>query len=332
MTEQSGNSSLSGYRVLDIADAKGMFCARLLADMGAAVTRVEPPGAPPRDDPEYCYLNAGKSVLSLDLEQPAGQAELREMVKNADVLVETGQLQVSYEELSFINPGLVMVSITGASDLVAQATGGWLSVTGEPDRPLKLYGDQACYTASLFAANGILLALLARRETGRGQHLDVSLQACVAATLDHVLVRYLHQNEIAVRTGSRYWNGAFRILPCRDGYVLVSWQQHWETLVEWLQSEGMAEDLAEARWRDEQVRRDNAEHIAAVLEEWTLAHDAAELVATAQLMRFPWAKVATPVELAASPQHAARGYLREIQCPRTGRRYAAPGSPLRKVP
>ena len=88
-----------------------------------------------------------------------------------------------------------------------------MSVTGEPDAPLKLYGNQAYHTASLFAANGILLALWQRHATGRGQYIDISIMECVAATLDHVLVRYFYEGIVSGRQGSRHWNNAFRDFP-----------------------------------------------------------------------------------------------------------------------
>jgi benzylsuccinate CoA-transferase BbsE subunit len=272
-----------GCHILDLADARGAFCVTLLTKMGAEATRVEVATEDERD-------------------------KYRRLAANADVLVETfppGYLEslgLGYERLAEINPGLVMASITNfgqdgpyrdlkSCDLVAEALGGWLSVTGLPDAPLKLYGEQAYRTASLFAANGVMLALWRRYQTGRGQHIDISIMECVAATLDHVLVRYFYTGEVARRRGSRHWNDAFAVFPCRDGHILLSVFREWETLVAWLDSEGMAEDLTDSKWRDVATRRAGAEHIIAVLERWTSKHTAAELVEKGQLMRFPWAKV-----------------------------------------
>ncbi|MFA5308557.1 MAG: CoA transferase [Dehalococcoidales bacterium] len=268
---------LSGYKILDCTDAKGTLCVKTLAGMGAAVKRV-------------------------------GPETLREAVKTADILVETGapgypgEKGLGYKDLEKINPGLIMASITPfgqggpyqdfkASDLTLQAMGGWLSVTGEADAPLKLYGSQAYYTAGLFAANGILLALRHRRETGRGQHIDISIMECAAATLDQVPVRYFYQGIVSGRRGSRHWNNAFDIFRCRDGYILLSLQLNWETLAEWLDAEGMAEDLAEARWGDRAERDRHIEHIVEVLGKWTLTHGVKELAEKGQLMHFPWAEV-----------------------------------------
>jgi len=274
--------ALSGCTVLDLTDETGALCVQLLASMGAVITR-----------------------FSLDAE---GQQRLRALALTADVLIETfspgylSSLTLGYKDLSKINPRLIMASITPfgqdgpykdlkASDITLQALGGWISVTGEPGAPLKLYGDQAYHAASLFTANGVLLALLGRHATGRGQYLDISVFECVAAALDHVLPRYFYQGVVSRRQGTLHWNNAFRVFKCRDGYALLSIHAHWETLVEWLASEGMADDLAAKKYLDRAGRDRHIDHIIAVLESWALTHTADELVEKGQLMHFPWAEV-----------------------------------------
>ncbi|MBN1160761.1 MAG: CoA transferase [Dehalococcoidales bacterium] len=283
MYEKPGIATLAGYSVLDLTDEKGSLCVKLLSGMGA-------------------------DVIRLNLEKKRERNRLRSLIKKADFLIETFQpgylasLGMGYKDLAKINPRLVMVSITHfgqsgpyrdlkSSDLINQALGGWLSVTGEATKPLKLCGEQSYNTASLFAVNGILLALRQTHNTGKGQHIDISIMECVAATLDHVLPRYFYGGVVAERQGSCHWNNAFDILPCRDGYIMVSLHQHWDTLVEWLASEGMAEDLTDARWKDREERNRHIDHILQVLGKWTSTHRVDELVEKGQLMRFPWAGV-----------------------------------------
>jgi benzylsuccinate CoA-transferase BbsE subunit len=336
-------SILNKYRVLDLADEKGLFCSRLLADMGAEVIRIQKPGVPVARVPE----NAGKKAVTLDILKPAGRGLFQRLVQDADVLVESFQpgylvsMGLDYKALSRINARLIMVSITPygqtgpyrdykSSALVSSAAGGQAYVCGEPDGPpLKAPGPQAYYTAGLFAANGILLALLQRRVSGRGQYIDISIHECVAATLDHVLVRYFYEGVVARRQGGLYWNNSFRIFPCRDGYVLLSWSRDWETLVEWLDSEGLAGDLKDRRWLDEAERQRNVDHIVEVLEKWARTHTAVELVETGQLMRFPWAKVASIADVVQSPQFKERGLLVEAVEPVTGKTYRCPGEPVK---
>jgi crotonobetainyl-CoA:carnitine CoA-transferase CaiB-like acyl-CoA transferase len=346
MTQRSNaGGMLSAYRVFDLTDEKGMFCTRLLADMGAEVIRIENQTQETHDSASCCYFNAGKKKVKLDLATEPGGEEFRRMVKTADVVVEDQapacfeKLGLGYAALSEINSRLVMASITDfgqsgpyrdykSCDLVAVALGGQMYVCGSSQSPpLKPFGSHAYLTASLFAANGILLALWQRHTTGMGQHIDVSVMECAAAALDHVLVRYFYDGTVAKRQGSLHWNNAFRIFPCRDGYVLLSLFQHWETLVEWLDAEGLAGDLTGVRYRNREERVRCLDHIIEVLERWTRNHGVDELVEKGQMMHFPWAKVASIPELVASPQMAARNFFVAAEDPETGSKVRYPGTP-----
>ena len=203
-------------------------------------------------------------------------------------------------------------------------------VCGEPETsPLKPFGNQAYYSACLSAAIGILLALWNRHTSGRGQHIDISLQECVASTLDHILVRYFYEGVVARRQGSLHWNNAFRIFPCRNGYILLSLFQQWETLVEWLDAEGMAEDLTDKKWLDREKRLQQIDHVIDVLERWTKSHTVAELVEKGQLMHFPWAEVTSIPGLMDSPQLKERGFFVEVEHPQSGKKYKFPGVPCK---
>jgi len=335
-------SILSGCRVLDLTDEKGSLGSRYLADMGAEVIRLEKPGR----SADFHWENLGKRLITLDIELKQGQKVFRRLLETADVLVESrppgylDSLGLGYSSLSKLNPRLIMVSITPfgqtgpyrdykSCDIVASAMGGQLYLDGQPGSPpLKPFGSQSYYLASIFAAIGVMLALLSRHSSGRGQHIDISLQECAAAALDHVLVRYFYQGEVAKRQGSLHWNNAFRIFPCKDGYVLLSLLYQWETLVEWLESEGMAEDLTDSKWRDRDYRLQHIDHVIEALERWTKKHPAAGLVEKGQSMRFPWAEVASIPQLLASPQLKARGFWTEIEHPVTGKKFKFPAPVL----
>ena len=346
--EVNMGGALSGYRVLDLTDEKGMLCAKFLADMGADVVRVEKPQEKSaRRTADFCYLNAGKRSISLGLETEAGQDLFKRLVKTVHVVVESNapgysdSSGIGYPQLSEINPGLVMASITDfgqngpyrdykSCDMVVSALGGQMYVCGEPEKPpLKPFGNQGYYSACLFAAVGILLALSSRHTTGRGQHIDISAMECMASALDHVLVRYFYEGVVAKRQGSRHWNNAFRVFPCRDGYILLSLFQQWETLVEWLDAEGMAEDLTDKKWLNREERIKKIDHITGVLERWTGSHTVAELVEKGQLMRFPWAEVTSIPELVNSPQLAERNFFVDLECSDSGKKYKYPGAPCK---
>ncbi|MBN1188746.1 MAG: CoA transferase [Dehalococcoidales bacterium] len=333
---------LDGCRVLELADEKVIFCGKLLAEMGAEVVHIEKPG----QGTDRTSVNAGKRSISLDIEKEEGRELFRRLAGISDIVIEgfapgyLEKLGIDYRNLSSVSPRIIMASITHfgqtgpyrdykSSALVSAALGGQVLVCGDRDRPpLKPFGPQAYYTACLFAACGIMLALRQRHDTVRGQYIDISVHECTAATLDHQLVRYLYQGVAAERTGSLYWNNAFRIFPCKDGYILLSLMHQWETLVEWLDAEGMAQDLKQENWQDEETRHRNVAHIIEVLEKWTLNHNTDELVETGQLMHFPWARIASMADVLENPQLNARGFFIRARDEDTGRQYKHPGAPF----
>jgi crotonobetainyl-CoA:carnitine CoA-transferase CaiB-like acyl-CoA transferase len=248
------DSLLKGLRILDLADEKGSFCSKILADLGARVIKIEKPGGDParkkgpflkdteRPHPSlsFLYNNTNKLGITLNLERSEGRELFLRLTRECDVVVETfspghiEELDLGYEVLKKTCPGLILVSISGfgqsgprkshkSCDLVASAFGGQMYVTGAPpSTPLKIYGEQSYYSASLFAAIGILLALRKRRLTGQGDHIDISLQEAVTSTLEHVMVRYFFENIIPDRQGSQHWNHLFHVLPCKDGFIQLT--------------------------------------------------------------------------------------------------------------
>ncbi len=334
---------LSGYRAIEVTTDRGMFAGKLLHDLGADVVRIEPPGFS-RTDSDFLYCNAGKQHVTLDLDDPADKMTFNQLLKDTDFFIEDGQPGemaarcLGYEDIRKLNPGIIYASISDFGQDVQhnekrltepelQAISGWLSVTGGPDRPMELPGNPAWKVAGLFAVNGVLLALYHRHENGRGQHLDISVQECAASVLDHVLVRQAYTGEMAQRQGSLHWNNAFRVFHCRDGYILLSLQRQWETLVEWMASEGMAEDLADAEYRDGAYRNARIGHIIEVIGHWTERHTVAELEETGQLMRFPWSKVCSLKDLLLDEHLAQRGFFIGIETPEGT--FEVPGPPVR---
>lgn len=328
---------LSGYRILDLTDENGWFCARLLADMGAEVIKIDPPRNTLPKDTYYWAMNLGKLSITLDITTKSGQDILKRLIKITDILIESkppkyiDALGIGYPVLHQMNPQLVMASITDfgqsgphrdykSTDVVASALGGRLFVNGKPQRPpLKVPGQQAYNTACLFTAIGIMIALLKRSTSTIGQYLDISVHECVAATLDHVLVRYFMNGDIAERSGSLHWNNSFRVFTCQDGYILISLTHQWDTLVEWLDSESCANDLINIRWHDPEVRRKHLDHIIDILEKWTKRHTVSELVKKGQSMHFPWAEVNSVSQLMSNPQLQHRRLWSEVTHPDLGR-------------
>jgi len=355
--EQEG--LLRWVRVLDLADEKASYCSKLLADLGASVIKVERPvGDPSRQigpfsktpsSPEeslfFWHSNTNKQGITLDIEKTEGRELFLRLLTNSDVVVESfspghlQQLGLGFDVLSTRNPGLILISVTGfgqngprspyrSCDLVTSAFGGQMFVSGSPSTPpLKPSGEQSSYLTSLFSAIAVLLALRKRRLTGKGEHIDISSQECVASTLDHVLVRYFYDHVIPARRGSVSWNNASFILPCQDGHIHISIAVQWETLVEWMAAEGMAEDLTDEKWKDEGYRLKHIDHVMAIVQSWTRTHTARELFELGQTMRFPWAPVASPDDVLQSPQLEARAFFTDVDHPELGKTLRYPGPP-----
>ncbi len=359
--EINNKTMLSGISIIDLADEKASFCTKLLADFGARIIKIEKPGGDESrktgpfldDDPEkslsFFYNNTNKLGITLDIEKKEGKKIFLKLIQNMDGVIETfspgflEKIGLGYETLSKTNPGLIMTSVSGfgqtgpkkdetSCDLVASATGGQMNISGTLDAfPLKPYGEQSCFSASLFSAISILLAIRNRNKTGKGEHIDISLQETVASTLEHVMVRYFYENVITQRQGAANWNNAFCILPCRDGFIQVSIFQQWETLVEWMESEGMAEDLTEKKWLDEDYRNKNRDHILEVMKKWTENHTTDELFEMGQLMRFPWAPVHSPTQVVDSPHLKERSFFKNVDYPETGKIVRYPGLPMKST-
>lgn len=262
--------ALGGRRVLELADESGVYCGKLLADMGADVIKIEKPGGddarkiPPYwgsdPDPErslfFLYMNTSKRGITLDLATGEGQAVFRRLAARADVIVETlppgslDDLGLGYETLQAENPGLVLTSITGfgqtgphrdfkSSDLVASALGGAMAVIGEADDPpVRLAGSQAHIMASSYAAVSSVIALLHRTRGGQGQRVDISSEE-TTASVTHItgVGKWLDDQIVPKRSGSGLFasvpSGAYR---CRDGlvYLMVNRPLHWQALAGWI--------------------------------------------------------------------------------------------------
>ena len=281
--------ALAGVRCVDLTGELGVYATKLMADLGADVIRVEPPGRdalrakPPlwrRPDGSteslfYAYMNTSKRAVSLDPTQPAGRALLLRLLATAQVVVESdppgvlGRAGITYDDLQALNPAVVHTLITPfgedgpwadyhGPDLVLMATGGLMWLAGEPDGPpLVAAGEQANIMASLNAAAATLVALLHAEATGEGQQVSVSAQECVAASLENAIQFYDLERTVRRRRGARPQEAGTGLYPCRDGYVYMmagrlSTPRGWRAIVEWLNEAGVpgAEVLTRPEWSE----------------------------------------------------------------------------------
>ncbi len=356
------NSLLQGIFVLDLADQQGSFCAKILADLGATVVKVEPPQGDParRSGPFYraesgparislpfFYHNMNKLGIVLDLESRKGKQPLHKLIERADVLVETlpdsslKSLGLDRGQSHLINSRLIHISITGfgrtgpkssflSCDSVASAYGGQMHLTGTPTGPpVKLFGPQSWYATSLFGANAVLLSLKRRRITGKGCYVDLSIQESVASTLDRAMIDYFHNGEIAGRKNPDPSNEPFAVLPCRDGYIQIPILRNWETLLQLMDSDGKAQNLLEKKWYREAYRINHLRQIMDVVAEWTASHTRHELFELGQVMQFPWAPICTLRDVIVSRQLGVRRFFISVRLPGSGWVNSIPGLPYK---
>src|SRR6201982_933263 len=221
------SKALARFTVLDLTRVRaGPTCVRQLADWGANVIKIEsPPGVEdqmggPREGSDFQNLHRNKRSITLNLKAPEGLAAFKRLVKKADVLIENfrpavkKRLGIDYKTLSKINPRLVYASISGFGqdgpyadrpgfDQIAQGMGGLMSITGLPGHgPVRVGIPVADLTAGLFAALGILVALLEREESGKGQAIDTSLLQAQLFMLDFQAARWLIKGEIPPQAGN----------------------------------------------------------------------------------------------------------------------------------
>jgi benzylsuccinate CoA-transferase BbsE subunit len=378
------SQALEPYRVLDLTQPIGWTCGKLLADLGADVIKIEPPGGDLdrrigpfyRDEPHpersltWLAAHTNKRSVTLNLDVADGQALWLMLAGEADVVVEScppgflDQRGIGFGQLSVRNPRLIWTSITPfgqsgpyahyrASDLVGMAMGGLMYVCGAADRPpVRLRPSQAYLHAGLQAAVATLLAHHYRVRSGEGQFIDVSMQHAVSWTIIPTR-QYWDLNRLITERGgtSRAFGEQLRriIFPCQDGHVAVMGvmnSREWGPMVEWLASEGMAEDLGEESWAilaehagpgpltQAAVTDEELAHVYGVLSRFFLKHTKAELSAEARRRRMMLFPVHTAHDLLQHPQLAARDFFRLLEHPELGETLCYPGAPyhLSKTP
>ena len=226
---------LTGYRVLDLGGPLSLHCTKLLADMGADVIKIEAPSGdesrrvPPfKDDTPhlekslyFLHFNTNKRGITLDVEKPDGRAIVLELCKKADVIIETfrpsraKELRLTYEDLSAVNPALIVASITPfgqngpwkdykANDMAGIALGNLLYLAGEPgEPPLQPPGEIAYGMASTYGAFGIAVALYHRLDSGKGQHIDVSMHECAGHIAGYFIPNYGYTGDKPARASRK---------------------------------------------------------------------------------------------------------------------------------
>ena len=357
--------ALAGRRVLELADEKGVYCGKLLADMGADVVKVERPGGdrtraiPPfwRDEPHpdgslfFLYTNTSKRGVTLDVSRPAGRHLFLRLAAEAHAVIETSApgrldaLDAGYDELRKHNPAIVLTSITGfgqtgpyrdlaPADIVASALGGSMHVTGEAgDPPVVLAGMQAWMMAATTAAVSTVIAMMHATRTGRGQHVDISAEETMTA-VTHVCGagKYLDDGIVPSRFGTGLFasvpSGAYR---CKDGlvYLMINRPRHWQALAAWIHETTGNEEVLDPMFDGpSSSRQPYRELIDLFIAELTSAFTVEEMYREGQRRHLALTPVADALDVARDRHLAARRYFVEIEHGHTGA-LSYPGAPYR---
>jgi formyl-CoA transferase len=349
---------LEGIRVVDFTQFEaGPSCTESLAWLGAEVVKIENPrtGDPgrrqqpgkPDNDPWYFHqYNANKKSVTLNLKSPRGLEIVRKLIAKADVMVENmapgtiERLGLGYQEVKELNPGIIYCQIKGfgtgspyekslAFDMIAQAAGGTISVTGEGDRPPVKPGPSFGDTGTgMLMAISILGALYKRSKTGQGRRLQVAMQDAMLHYMRVPFSRTQLSGKAVLRNGtSRSTPGGLTpsaLYPCQPGgpndyvYVFCSRAnpEHWQRLLKAIGREDLSGD---ARYDTQAARSARAAEVDEIISAWTRQHTKQEAMALIGAAGVPAGAVFDTLELMNDPSFAERGIMQTISHPTTGK-------------
>ncbi len=341
--------ALGGLRVLDLGRfIAGPFCGMILGDLGADVVHIERPscgddsrllgpGFAPGESYYYLVFNRNKRSVTLNLRTASGQNVLRDLVANADVLIENfragtmEKMGCSWTELSAINPRLIMARASGfgqdgpyaeriCTDTIALAMSGLMDLTGDPNGPPTLWGTFAVdYVTGLYALIGILAALQLRNSTGKGQVVDVSLLDSAMSLLLTAIIEYGVSGNVLTRIGNVDRFAApcdtFRTSDGRWVQILVTMDQHFARFAAMIGREDL---ISDERYRTLENRVQHRVELEEVVREWVGRFPLEQVISTMAEASILCGPVATVPEVFENPQVRYRGQIVDITHPTHG--------------
>jgi formyl-CoA transferase len=353
--------ALAGVKVLDLTQFEaGTSCTELLGWMGADVIKVESPGngdqgrwsisdRPGIDSFYFILLNANKRSVTLNLKDERGKAMFLELIQKVDILTENyslGTLEsfgLGYDYLRTINPKLIYLSIKGfgtygpyspykSFDMIAQATGGAMSLTGfpgsEPLKPGPTIGDTG---TGIHAAFGILAAYIQRLRTGKGQKVEVSMQDAIVNFVRVPMMGTYMSHKPVKRNGNRGAGmGVYGIYKCAPGgdddycFIFTSNEDMWQLLAKAM---GQPELISDPRFVNNKTRWQNVEELSAIIREWTGGHSKHEVMRILGDAGVPCGKILDSVEILEDQHLRQRGMILDVEHPTRGK-FSMPGCPV----
>jgi crotonobetainyl-CoA:carnitine CoA-transferase CaiB-like acyl-CoA transferase len=333
---------LAGLRAIELGSTvAGPFCARLLADFGADVIKIEQPGGDAvrsmgrRRDDHSLYgasILRAKRIASINLRSDEGRALTRRLCERADIVVENfrpGTLEgwgLGYDVLSAVNPGLVLVRISGFGQqgpysqrggygVVCEAVSGLRGITGDPDRPPpRMATSLTDYIAGLYAAFGAVMAILDRARTGKGQVVDAALYEGAFSFMEPHIPAFQQLGEVAKRAGSRLpGNTPNSLYPTRDGPASDS------VFVRLAEAMGRPDLIEDPRFATAVARADNEDACDAAVAAWSGSLDLPELETILEAAKVPAARIYSVEDIFADPHYRAREMLVDVEDEQLGR-------------
>ncbi len=354
--ETQAPKPLAGVRVLDLGQIyQGPYAGFLLAQAGADVVKLEPPGGEPLRRREVhggpssfplAFLNSNKRSVVCDLKVEEGRDLLRRLAGAADVLVENfapgvlDRLGVGWERLRELNPRLIYASGTAyglsgpdrdglGMDITVQAASGVMSITGEAGRPpLKAGPALIDFLGGVHLYGGIVSALYERERTGRGRLVEVAMQEAVYPSMLSKLALMHNDGRPPERMGNRHGRvSPYNVYPCNDGFVAIICvnEGHWRNLLQAMGREDLASD---PRFENNEARVAHMEEAEGLVSAWTATRSRAEVCRAARDCHVPCAPVRDLAEVNADPHLLERGFLETLDHPALGE-VTLPTSPLR---
>src|SRR5215813_3857247 len=355
--------ALSDVRVIEIGEmVSAPYAAKMLADVGAEVIKVERPregdrarrmgpfplgGADPEQSGLFLYLNANKLGITLDIAQPAGFEILEQLVVQTDILIHNvpppamDRIGLGFERLRKVNPSLIMTSVSPfglhgpyrnylAEDLTIWNAGGACYINGagtsNPDvPPLKTFGHPASYAGGVHAAVATMGAVIARDFSGEGEHVEVAIQDVTAATGFGVMF-WPFMHTIMTRLGEKVVQ-PLEAMEAKDGWIFIeAVEEHqWNEFVELM---GKPSWALEPIFATRQLRAANWDVLQPLLQQWVKQQRVLDLCKRAQEQRIPFAPVSTMRDLLESEHLQARGFFVGREHPVAGR-LSYPGAPAK---
>ncbi|MBX3707660.1 MAG: CoA transferase [Pseudomonadales bacterium] len=338
-TPAAGPGPLSDIRVIELGQLiAGPFCGQLLGDLGAEVIKVEPPGVgdPMRDWGQglpvwWPVIGRNKKSITLNLREPDGQALLKRLVADADVLIENfrpGTMEkwgLGYAELAAINPGLVMVRVSGFGQTgpyahragygsIGEAMGGIRYLAGDPDRPPSRVGlSIGDSLAATFACLGTLAALHHRHASGRGQVVDAAIYEAVLAMMESTIPEYTEAGNIRTRSGAILPKIApSNVYPTRDDEMILIGANQDSVFTRLCTAMGQDALASDPRYATHTARGEHQAELDARIADWTRTLDAEGLLATLETHGVPAGRIYRAPEMLADPHFKAREAIVDV--------------------